>query len=212
MRNVLGQAKDLLRGFLKTVNPMDEAFLCSVTGHLVKGGGFTSDFDTLPGQMVFASARGGTALVDAIYTALRQSRSARLSRRVLLVISDGMDRDSRYKKNKLMAAALESDIQIYSLSIYDPPRNKKPIELTEERNGIALLEELTRVTGGIQIVARDSVEIGQAAASMGRDMRDQYLIGYVPTNADTTGQWHSIKVKVKPPNETAHVRSGFYAK
>ena len=163
-------------------------------------------------RMVFANAGGSTALVDTVYAAVQQSRSAHRSRRALLVISDGMDNHSRYSKNELMAAAVESDMQIYSISIYDPPRNKKPIELGEERNGLFFLEEITRRTGGTQVVVRDNHDIVKAAGDIGRIIRDQYLIGYVPQNADTSGKWHSIKVKVTGANATAYARSGFYAK
>jgi Ca-activated chloride channel family protein len=212
MRNVLGQAKDVLRAFLDVANPEDEAFLYSVTNRPEKDGGFTTDFNSLAERMIFANAGGSTALVDTIYAAVQQSRAAHRSRRALLVISDGMDNHSRYSKAELMAAAVESDMQIYSVSIFDPPRNKKPIELGEERNGIFFLEELTRRTGGIQVVARDNHDINQAAANIGRVIRDQYLIGYVPENPDNSGKWHSIKVKVSAPNTTAYARSGFYAK
>jgi Ca-activated chloride channel homolog len=212
MRNVLGQAKDVLRAFLDVANPQDEAFLYSVTNRPEKDGGFTTDFNSLAERMVFVNANGSTALVDTIYAALQQSRSAHHSRRALLVISDGMDNHSRYSKSELMAAAVESDLQVYSISIYDPPRNKKPIELGEERNGISFLEELTRRTGGIQIVVRDNHDIIKAAGDIGRVIRDQYLIGYVPENADNSGKWHSIKVKVTAANAKAYARSGFYAK
>jgi Ca-activated chloride channel family protein len=212
MRNVLGQAKDVLRAFLDVANPQDEAFLYSVTNRPEKDGGFTTDFNTLVERMIFVNANGSTALVDTIYAALQQSRSAHQSRRALLVISDGMDNHSRYSKSELMAAAVESDLQVYSVSIYDPPRNKKPIELGEERNGISFLEELSRRTGGVQIVVRDNHDVNKAATDIGRVIRGQYLIGYVPGNADSNGKWHTIKVKVTAPNATAYARSGFYAK
>jgi VWFA-related protein len=123
-----------------------------------------------------------------------------------------MDNHSRYSARELTAAAVEADVQIYSVSLYDPPRNKKPIELQEERNGIFFLEELTRKTGGFQIMAHDSSDINQAAAGIGRAMRDEYLIGFVPENSDASGKWHSIKVDLKAGNAKAYARSGFYAK
>ena len=141
-----------------------------------------------------------------------QSRSAHHTRRAILVISDGMDNHSRYSARELITAAVEADVQIYSVSVYDPPRNKKPIELQEERNGVFFLDELTRKTGGFQITAYGSGDIEQAASRIGRAMRDQYLIGYIPENINDNGRWHAIKVKLKTGNGTAYSRSGFYSK
>jgi len=212
MRSVLPQAKDVIRAFLDACNPEDEAFLYTVSNRPEKDSGFTSNFNTLLDHMVFTDAGGSTALVDTIYSALLQSRSAHHGRKALLVISDGMDNHSRYSARELIAAAVEADVQIYAVSVYDPPRNKKPIELQEERNGIFFLEELTGKTGGFQITAYGSNDVNPAAARIGRAMRDQYLLGYVPEHTDASGKWHSIKVNLKTSNARAYARSGFYAK
>jgi Ca-activated chloride channel family protein len=212
MRNVLGQARNVLKEFLSASNPEDEAFLYSVSSRPEKDGGFTKDFNSLVDRMMFTDAGGSTALVDTIYASIQQSRSAHNGRRALLVISDGMDNHSRYSKSELMSLAVEADMQIYTISVFDPPRNKKPIELGEERNGIFFLEELANRTGGVQIVVRDSGEINRAATSIAKVIRDQYLIGYVPENTDNSGKWHSIKVRVTGLNATAYARSGFFAK
>ena len=50
-----------------------------------------------------------------------------------MIISDGMDNHSRYSKRELMTLALEADVQIYTISVNDVPRHKKPIEMQDER-------------------------------------------------------------------------------
>jgi Ca-activated chloride channel family protein len=212
MRTVLGEAKGVLRTFFNACNPEDEAFLFTFSGRPNRDSGFTSNFETLLGQSLFTEAGGSTALIDTVYAALHEMRSAHHARKAILVISDGMDNHSRYSSSELMSAAVEADLQIYTISVFDPPRNKKPIELTEERSGLAFLEELSRRTGGIQIVVRDQGEVDAAAEKMGRAMRDQYLIGYVPEKASDNGKWHSVKVSVKTADAKAYARSGFYTK
>ena len=212
MRSVLGQARAVLKEFLDASNPEDEAFLYSVSSRPEKDGGFTKDFNGLVARMMFTDAGGSTALVDTIYASIQQSRAAHNGRKALLVISDGMDNHSRYSKGELMSLAVEADMQIYTISVFDPPRNKKPIEFGEERNGVFFLEDLARRTGGVQIVVRDSDEIHRAATRIAMAMRDQYVIGYVPENADNSGKWHSIKVRVTGRDATAYARSGFYAR
>jgi Ca-activated chloride channel family protein len=212
MQNVLGEAKNTLRTFFNVSNPEDEAFLFTFSSRPNRESGFTSNFESLLGQALFAGAGGSTALIDTIYSALQEMRSAHHPRKAILVISDGMDNHSRYSASELMAAAIEADLQIYSISIYDPPRNKKPIELREESDGFFFLEELSRRTGGVQVVVRGRDEIEGAASRMARAIRNQYLIGYVPDRAGDSGKWHSIKVSVKLSDAKAYARSGFYAK
>jgi Ca-activated chloride channel homolog len=212
MRSVLPQAKTVLRTFFEASNPEDEAFLFTVSSKPNLDSAFTQDFNSLVDHMIFTGAGGSTALVDTLYAALLQSRSAHNPRKAILVISDGMDNHSRYSAGELVAAALEADLQIYSITVYDPPLTKKPIELREERAGMAFLEEITRRTGGLQLVVRNGREIDQAALDVARAVRDQYVIGYVPEHAEANGQWHSIKVKLNLSDAKAYARSGFYAK
>jgi Ca-activated chloride channel family protein len=212
MRSVLRSAKSTLAAFFKAANPEDEACLYSVSSRPQKDSGFTADFNSLLEQTMFFEAGGSTALVDSIYSAMELTRKARLPRKALLVISDGMDNHSRYSRSELIAAAMESDVQIYAISIYAPPGNKKPIELTEERDGHFFLEDLTRRTGGVQIVVHNAFEIQKAAEEIGSAMRDQYLIGYVPETGAPDGKWHSIEVRLNRKGATAYARTGFYAK
>jgi Ca-activated chloride channel family protein len=212
MRQVLPRAKMVLKTFFEASNPEDEAFLYTVASRPNRDSGFTQDLNSLLEHMIFTDAGGSTALVDTIFAALRQSRSAHHERKALLVISDGMDNHSRYSKGELISAALEADLQIYSITVYDPPLTKKPIELREERDGMAFLEEVTRRTGGIQAVVRNAKEMDEAAQSVARAIRDQYLIGYVPGSLPQNGSWHSIKVSLNVSNAKAYARAGFFAK
>jgi Ca-activated chloride channel family protein len=212
MRQVLPRAKTVLKTFFEASNPEDEAFLYTVASRPNRESGFTQDFDSLIEHMIFADAGGSTALVDTIFAAVRQSRTARHQRKALLVISDGMDNHSRYSRGELIGAALEADLQIYSITVYDPPLTKKPIELREERDGLSFLEEITRRTGGIQATVRTPREMDEAAQAVARAMRDQYLIGYVPAGVPSNGAWHAIKVALNVSNAKAYARSGFFAK
>jgi VWFA-related protein len=122
-----------------------------------------------------------------------------------------MDNHSRYAKHELMELALEANVQIYTILIYDPPAYKKPIQLQEERQGLFLLEELAKRTGGLNFVIRNPEDIAQAAATTSRAIRNQYTIGYVPRHVDHDGKWHSIGVKLTLPRMSVYSRSGYHA-
>ncbi len=209
MRQVLPQAKTMLRAFFDQCNPEDEAFLYTVSSRPDIQSPYSSDFGGMIERTLFFEANGATALTDTIFAAVRKSRSGTRARKALVIISDGMDNHSRYTKAELMSAAVEADLQIYSITVFDPPRNKKPIELQEERQGLFFLEELSRKTGGLQTVVQNEHDIEKAAAQIGRAIRNQYVIGYVPGQKDD--KWHTIRVKMKLPNTTAWFRSGYLA-
>ena len=210
MRTVLPQAKAVLRAFFEQCNPEDEAFLYTVSTRPDMDSQFTSDFNGMLEKTLFFEAQGATALTDTKFAALRKTRTGHNPRKALLVISDGMDNHSRYSKGELLSAAMEADVQIYSISIFDPPRNKKGIELQEERQGVFFLEELSRKTGGLQSVVQNEHDIEKAAAQIGRAIRNQYLIGYVPEKANDE-KWHAIRVKMNLPNTAVSARSGYFA-
>jgi Ca-activated chloride channel family protein len=211
MRTKLRAATDAVRLFLETANPDDEIFLLTVGSLPHTLSDFTADFATLQNSIVAARADGNTALIDTIFMGLNRLRSARRGRRALLVVSDGMDNNSRYSKPELLRAAEESDVQIYTIGIADAPAWKKAIELTEQSRGLALLSDLAERTGGMTFKAVISDDIRPAALKIGRAMRNEYVIAYNQTGADRSGKWRSIQVKVSPPQFRVYARAGYYA-
>ncbi|HEX3685293.1 MAG TPA: VWA domain-containing protein [Bryobacteraceae bacterium] len=211
MKGTLSQAKFAVRAFLDTANPEDEAFLYSVSSRPNRNTGFAMGVDTLLSAVALSGARGSTALVDTMYCGLDAMRSAHQARKALLIISDGMDNNSRYSKTELLERALESDVQIYTIALYGAAAYEKAIQLQEERQGLSLLEELAAKTGGLHFVVRDSEDMSRAAMSISRAIRNEYTIAYVPGNTTRDGRWHSIQVKVGVPGLKIYARSGYYA-
>ena len=209
MKGSLGAAKESLRALMKDANPADEAFLNAVSTRPRAYSGFTQDFDEVLSRVAFESAAGDTALIDTIYGSLKQLRSGVHARKALLVISDGMDNHSRYSKGELLELAVESDAQIYTIAVGDAPAYSKPIELTEEKRGLLFLDELAVRTGGLRFVVHGRADIAKAAASIGRALRNQYIIGYVPRGDGRNGQWRRIRVKVAGSGLRAYARAGY---
>jgi Ca-activated chloride channel family protein len=211
MRTKLRAATDALRTFLQTANPEDEIFLLTVGSRPHRLSDFTADFATLQNQIVGAHADGDTALIDTVYMALRQLHSARNGRSALLIVSDGMDNNSRYSKAELLRVVEESDSQIYTIGIADAPAFKKAIELTEQSRGLALLSDLADRSGGMSFKAVISDDVEPAALKIGRAIRNEYVIAYSETGVNSPGKWRKVQVKVNPPQFRVYARSGYYA-
>jgi Ca-activated chloride channel homolog len=223
MRYTISGAKEIARAFFATSNPDDEFQLLIVSSQPQAISGFTTDIPALEKSIESNPPGGMTALVDTVYLALHRMRKASRPRRALLIISDGMDNHSRYSQRALMRAALEADVQVYTILVNDgsaaptgpaplrPSLARKPWEEAQERQGPAGLEALSAKTGGIFFRVTDQVQAKRAAIQIGQAIRSEYVIGYQPPQAPSLGKWHSVRVKLDLPHVEVHGRNGYYS-
>jgi Ca-activated chloride channel homolog len=137
-------------------------------------------------------------------------RDARYQRKALLVVSDGGDNRSRYTEGEVKAQVRESDTQIFSIGIFDAYA-----PTPEERAGPMLLDEISNDSGGRMFRVDDLSEMGDIAEKISTELRNEYVIGYTPSNLRRDGKWRKVKVKLDPPAGlpplTVHARTGYYA-
>jgi len=210
MRDKLPAAKEATRAFFRTANPKDEAFLVTVSSLPEVHTGFTTDTAAIESRVQASHSGGRTAFIDSVYVALTRMRGAHHLRKALVIISDGMDNHSRYSKRELMALALEADVQIYTISVNDVPRYKKPIAQQEERRGLWLLDDLATKTGGLNFTIVEMDQASKVAAKIGTALRNQYVLGYHPPENGHTGKWRKIHVKANVPGVHLYSRGGYY--
>src|SRR6476659_7435280 len=104
MRHKLGTAQALVRALFAGADERDEAFLLTCADR--------PESQTDIGRVQNARAGGWTALIDSVYQMVERMRPARHTRQALIIVSDGIDNQSRYSKNELISRAIESDAQI----------------------------------------------------------------------------------------------------
>src|SRR4029077_10870569 len=175
--------------------------------------GFTSSVEELQNRMMFTASRGRTALLDAVYLGLSQMRGAQNAKRALLIISDGGDNHSRYNENDVKNFLKEADCQLYAIGIYDPIDVRS--RTSEELTGPSLLSEMTEMTGGRAFPVGNINELPDIATKIGMELRNQYVLGYKPSNAKHNGTWRKIKVKMRPPKGlptlSVYAKTGYFA-
>jgi Ca-activated chloride channel family protein len=213
MTNKLGKAKEAAFEFFKTANPEDEFFLVGFNDRSELLSPFTNNVEDLQSRMLSASAKGRTALLDAIYLGLNQMRRARNGKRALLIISDGGDNSSRYNEKDIKRLVREADTQLYSIGIFDAldDRNRTP----EELYGPSLLNEMTELTGGRAFTVENLNDLPDIAAKIGMELRNQYILGYHPSNKAHDARWRKIKIKLRAPKGlpplSVYTKTGYYA-
>jgi Ca-activated chloride channel family protein len=213
MANKLGKAREAALQFFRTANPEDEFFLVSFNERAELLSPFTNNVEDLQSRMRSTSAKGSTALLDAIYLGLSHMKGARYAKRALLIVSDGGDNHSRYTEKDIKRLVREADTQLYSIGIFDPfeYRSRTP----EELNGPTLLNEMTELTGGRAFTVENLNDLPDIAAKIGMELRNQYILGYRPSHKAHDARWRKIKIKLRAPKGlpplTAYAKTGYYA-
>ncbi len=212
MGSKMSKAREAVAQFFKTANPDDEFFLVKFNNRPALLTDFTQSLEEIQNQLTFTESKGRTALLDAIYLALNKMKEAKNQQKALLIISDGGDNSSRYTEREVKRLVRESDVQIYAIGIYEPFGSRG--RTAEELAGPGLLSDIAEQTGGRQFPVENINELPDIAEKIGIELRNQYVIGYVPQNEQRDGKWRRVKVEVKKirgmPKLRPYFRDGYY--
>jgi Ca-activated chloride channel homolog len=170
-----------------------------VSIELMNGKAFSSNPKDLEEALDAVSARGRTALYDAVSEGLHHLQYGRWGKRALIIISDGGDNASHLKYSQVLVQARQSQTLIYAIGLLGAGDR-------EENPG--LLRRLCRDTGGIAYFPEEAESVTSVAARIARDLREQYTLGYVPQNIQASIAFRKIAVKVTAPgHDRLHVRT-----
>ena len=210
MQSKFARARKALTEFLRTSNPQDEFFVVGFNDRPAVIVDYTSDVDDVEARMVMLKPENRTALIDAVYLGVHKLGEAKRDRKALLIISDGGDNRSRYTEGELRRVVRESDVQIYSIGVFD---QYAPTQ--EEQMGPILLTDVCEMTGGRLFKVGDLGDLGDIATRISQELRNEYVIGYKPSEVKKDGNWRKLKVRLVPPPGlpplTVHHRQGYYA-
>lgn len=196
--------------FAEAGHPDDEVFALAFNEDVVPVLPDTAPFAESPTALRHAltdaiSARGRTALFDAISAGYAYAHRGRHARKVLVIISDGGDNASRQTFDALVRDARASDVVIYGVALVDP------LDATARPDRLA---ELARLTGGAFHRPRDASQVAAVLRRVAQDIRRTYTVGYTPTRA-LDGSYRAVRVVVSPPDKrrvSVRTRSGYLAK
>lgn len=214
MREKRAQVNAAALTFVKTSNPADEAFVVNFNDeyYLDTDGDFTNDQQNLSDALARIDSRGSTALYDAVIGSLNHLKKGHKDRRVLLLVTDGEDTASRSTFTDAIRAAEKSNATIYAIGVFSPDDRKNDKKMI--RNSTRVLQQLADSTGGQAYFPETLDEVVPLCKQVAREIRDQYTIGYYPSNAAMDGTFRTVKVDVAAAGHgkiTARTRTGYYA-
>lgn len=213
MGNKLAKSREAVAQFFKTANPEDEFFMVQFGDRPELACDFTTSLEEIQNKLTFTQSKGRTALLDGIYMALHQMKKGKNPRKALLVISDGGDNNSRYTEGEIKNLVREADVQIYAIGIFEPAASRG--RTAEELAGPSLLSEIAEQTGGRHFPVENLNELPDVAAKIGIELRNQYILGYTPSNQDRDGKYRRVQVRLVQPRGLPPLkpfwRLGYYA-
>jgi Ca-activated chloride channel homolog len=202
--NNIKKAKNAIARFLITGNPDDEYFLVTFNENVKLVQTFTGQAGALQSEAAFQKPGGSTAVYDAVYMALDQIKRAKNEKKALILITDGEDNSSRYTAAEVREFAKESDVQIYGIG--------EEGTLGYGRNEI---QRIVGMTGGRVYFPNNFNELDYYMDLIHAELRNQYLLGYMPINKAHDGKWRHIRIKLDAPQGLPkliiHAKEGYYA-
>jgi VWFA-related protein len=234
----LPDEKDAARAFLEDVlRPnRDEAAVVSFTGETTLEQGFTGSVERLrraidriefvppsgyigggvvvtgtpPISGTNQSLAGSTAIWDAVWATSEEliSESAEHTRRAIILLTDGDDTSSKTKMHEAIERAQKADALIYAIGIGD----RYTFNVDE-----GSLRKITEQTGGRAYFPRNERDLRDSFVQIQRDLREQYLVAYSPSNKARDGSYRKIEIQIVNPdlrqqNLKLNYRSGYFAK
>lgn len=207
MSNKRARVETAAVAMVRDSNPQDEVFIVNFNDDAYLDVPFTNDLHKLEQGLARIDSRGGTAMRDAISMSLDyMKREARKDKKVLVVVTDGVDNASSISLEKVVARSNQSDTLVYAIGLFAEEEKR------DAQKARRALNELTSATGGLAFYPKEVGEVQSLCVEIARDIRNQYTIAYRPNLQELDGSYRQIKVVVDAPGKpVVRTRSGYYA-
>jgi VWFA-related protein len=168
------------------------------------------------GRLSSATPRLNTALYDSIVLALEKLEAGRYDKKVLVVITDGVDTYSRHTFDEVRQKIRLSNVLFYNLNAMESRDTSSMIGA----NGLAFMEDLADVSGGRLFAARKAEALADLARQAAQEIDNLYRIELEtdPTVSVGKPEWRKLDIKVLVDKKSANVgkvsiraRAGYYA-
>jgi Ca-activated chloride channel family protein len=216
MRPKIFTVADAALGLIGQMRPDDEAFLAQFQTEAELLQEFTSDRRELEDALGHLYVGGGTALLDAIIATADHAREkGKRRRKALVVITDGLEKNSSVKEKEVIEAMKEDEVQLYLVGFVDDEESFSLFGRSPAKKAKDLLTRLAEDSGGRAFFPTDVREMPAIAAQIAKDLRAQYVISYYPSNDRRDGSFRTVRVMVDHGDNRkliARTRQGYYAR
>lgn len=219
-RKIIGPAVDASKLIVINRRPDDQIFLERFISSekIEKVVDFTTDANALVKAIDSLYVEGGqSAVVDGLYTAVsyvaEHNKAVSGRRKAVVIITDGEDRRSYYKPEKLFELLREQRVQVFVLGIIAELDNKPPSRPDARERAEKLLKSIAEESGGRVFFWRDDKELLEATKQVILDLRGQYRVTYQSSNPDPKKTFRQVEVRFTSTDgekRTGIVPRGYY--
>lgn len=219
MEDKIEGVQDAVEHFVKSVAAGDEIFLIRFSDDAELVQDFTDDKKRILRTIQNLEPQGSTALYDAILLGLQKIADGKHRKRALLLLTDGNDTASATTFQEITSLARKSEVIVYGLGIGHGEKGSTHSGIFDNRVkdtvDMRTLRALADATGGNAYYLENAHEGGrdlvdEAAAEVAAELKQQYTLGYYPTDKKDTGAFRQITVEVKDKSLRVRTKRGYY--
>lgn len=189
----LREFKAAVLNFIRQNNPANNYFVMSFQEKSQLLTDVTKNVESISNALsqAIAAPHGESRLYDAFYDALEKLRRSDQPnvKRVILLISDGVDKYSKHNFQELKKTLSQSDVLVYAYGTLD-------LSAFQIDRGHETLNEISRISGGKAYLPHPSVKVEEILQMIGSDLKHQYTLGFTPTI--TNSKFTKLKVTLSP--------------
>ena len=189
-------------------NPEDETFIVHFDDTARLDSDFTNSIPRLEETLASVKPYGQTAIYDALILALDHMQGGRHPKKAILLMTDGVDNSSKHTLAEAIDATRKAQVAVYTVGLLSVSGGQKAEDS---------LVQIAEASGGRAFFPQTVEEASADMERVARDLREQYTLGYIPSNPVRGGQWRSVRVDIVPPAGTpskakliASYRHGYY--
>lgn len=216
MRSKLQTVTDAGLKLIREMKGADEAFVAQFKTEPELVIDFTKDKKELEEALGDLYTSGGTSLLDAVIaTSDYAHEKGKQRRKALVIITDGLERNSSVKEKEVMEAIKENEVQVYLVGFISEDEPQGLFSRSPAKKAKELLTRLAEDSGGRAFFPAAVTEMSSIAAQIGKDLRTQYVVSYYPSNQARDGKFRTVRVNVTPKDNRrliARTRQGYYAR
>ena len=207
--------------FLQLTNPSNELFLLGFNSEVKIDEDFTRDVEDIRDALFNQIVTGGTALYDAIHLGVEHAAEGSEPKKVVIVFTDGEDKDSYYELEEVIEKVEESDVQVFLVAFLDQ-------DLTDDSGFFGMFKSprdkvtkamasIAEATGGKALFPQKKEDIEEAFKMIAYELRNQYRLAYVSniTKEEDDEGWRSVQVRLLNARERdlrVRARKGYHSR
>ncbi len=195
-------AQQAARSFVSQLRSTDEIVIPQLNPSRQMVRDFAASEEKLENALSVISSNNKSPMFGAIAEAINSTEEKRQSlRRSVVVITDGLSMSGAANDRDAAYAILRKNTPIYFIILADGRYRSPAANQSRVRQNRNLLTRIAEVSGGQTAVVKSENEIAAATGEIINRLKNQYTMGYYPTNDKADGSFRYVSIAATPKDK-----------